>query len=75
MLVSHEYTLTYFFKVFKFLLFLLLLLKILLGNLYTQDGTQTYNFKIRGHMLHQLSQPGAPLPCLLTSFFLFHPLS
>ena len=40
---------------FKFHLF------IFLSNLYTQREAQTHNPEIRSHMLHQLSQPGAPL--------------
>ena len=31
------------------------------SNLYTQCGAQTYNLKIKSHMLYQMSQPGAPI--------------
>ena len=37
---------------------------LLLSNLYTQRGAQTYNPEIKSLMLYQLSQPGSPASCL-----------
>lgn len=37
------------------------------SNFYTQCGTQTYDSKIKRHMLYQLSQRGAPPIFLITS--------
>ena len=34
-------------------------------NLYTQHGVQTHDFKIKSHMVLQLSQPGALRGCFL----------
>jgi len=34
---------------------------VFLSNLYTQREAQTHNTKIKSHMFHQRSQPGAPM--------------
>ena len=55
---------------FAFLLYVyFIFLKILLlTNLSLQRGAQTHNPEIKSHMLHRLSQPGAPTLCILNTF-------